>query len=69
MGVDLAWTQNGGTGLCLVEDGRVLASIRLVTDAEVTAWLTPYVEDDVVVAIDAPAVGAGAVRRLVSRLP
>jgi predicted RNase H-like nuclease len=65
VGVDLAWTQSGGTGLCLVEDGRVLASTRLVSDADVAAWLTPYLEDDAVVAIDAPLI----VRNLTGRRP
>jgi hypothetical protein len=56
IGVDLAWTARGQTGLCAIEDNSVQASGRVGSDAELLRWLRPLVEDDVVVAIDAPLI-------------
>jgi predicted RNase H-like nuclease len=72
VGVDLAWTPNGGTGLCHVSRGRVLASTRVSTDAEILDWLAPRTAGDAVVAIDAPLVvrnpaGRRPCERLISR--
>lgn len=56
IGVDLAWGLRGGTGLCVVSDGSVQASTRLVGDDEILAWLKPHLDDGCVVAIDAPLI-------------
>jgi predicted RNase H-like nuclease len=56
VGIDLAWGDRGGTGLCAVEAGRVLASARVTTDAEIIEWVTPYLAADVLAAIDAPLI-------------
>jgi predicted RNase H-like nuclease len=63
VGVDLAWTIRGGTGLCEIERNTVRASSRVGGDEELLAWLRPLVEDDVLVAIDAPLI----VRNLTGR--
>ena len=72
VGVDLAWTQNGGTGLCTIENGCVKRSTRLGSDNELISWLRPVVRDPVVVAIDAPLIvrnltGRRPVERMISR--
>jgi predicted RNase H-like nuclease len=57
IGVDLAWGTRRTTGLCaLDEDGTVLGSARVRTDAEIDEWVAPHVRDDAVVGIDAPVV-------------
>jgi predicted RNase H-like nuclease len=63
VGVDLAWTVTGGTGLCLISDGRALESTRIARDDEIVAWLEPHVRDGAVMAIDAPLI----VRNLTGR--
>jgi predicted RNase H-like nuclease len=63
IGVDLAWTSRGGTGLCAIEANSVRASGRVGSDDELLAWLRPMVDDDVVLAIDAPLI----VRNLTGR--
>ena len=65
VGVDLAWTARGGTGLCTIEENAVQASDRLGTDEELLRWLRPLVQGDVLVAIDAPLI----VRNLTGRRP
>jgi predicted RNase H-like nuclease len=72
IGVDLAWTTRGGTGLCVVEGGVVRASARVGGDAKLMAWLTPLVSGDVLVAIDAPLIvkntsGRRRAEQLISR--
>ena len=72
IGIDLAWSLSGGTGLCAIEDGRVTASARLSTDEEILAWLGPRVQGEVLVAIDAPLIvrnetGQRPCDRLISR--
>lgn len=56
IGVDLAWSLSGGTGLCCVEDGHVSASGRVSSDDEILEWIRPHLESDVLVAIDAPLI-------------
>jgi predicted RNase H-like nuclease len=56
IGIDLAWTPRGGTGLCAVEGGRVVDSTRLSADAEILAWLNDHLAGDVLIAIDAPLI-------------
>ena len=56
VGVDLAWSLSGGTGLCCIENGHVIASTRVSSDDEIVEWLRPHVESDVLVAIDAPLI-------------
>jgi predicted RNase H-like nuclease len=65
VGVDLAWTPSGGTGLCLIRDGRAVESTRVSSDHEILAWLEPRVVGDALVAIDAPLI----VRNLTGRRP
>jgi predicted RNase H-like nuclease len=72
IGVDLAWTSRRGTGLCVIERNRVQASGRVGGDEELLRWLKPLVQDDVVVAIDAPLIvrnleGQRDAERLISR--
>jgi predicted RNase H-like nuclease len=72
IGVDLAWTARGGTGLCAIEDNSVQASGRVRSDEELLRWLRPLVEHDVVVAIDAPLIvrnltGRRRAERVISR--
>jgi len=74
VGVDLAWTQRGGTGLCHVREGRVLASTRVGPTDEIVAWIAPRIAGACVVGLDAPLVvpDDGRLRRgcddLVSRV-
>jgi predicted RNase H-like nuclease len=56
VGVDLAWTRRGGSGVCVVADGGVRGSGRVVSDQELLAWLAPLAEDDALVAVDAPLI-------------
>lgn len=55
IGVDLAWSSlgRGMTGLCVVENGRVIESVLLKTDAEIVNWLGPRCGTACLVAIDA----------------
>jgi predicted RNase H-like nuclease len=56
IGVDLAWGATAGTGLCLVRDGKALASTRRVDDAALLDWLAPHVSGPCLVAVDAPLI-------------
>lgn len=56
VGVDLAWTTRGRTGLCAIEDGVVTASTTVTGDGELMQWLEPRSRDDVLMAIDAPLI-------------
>jgi predicted RNase H-like nuclease len=56
IGVDLAWTTSGGTGLCAIAEGRVIDSTRVSTDDEIIGWLEPHLLAGCVVAIDAPLI-------------
>lgn len=56
IGVDLAWGPRGRTGLCAVDDARVLDSTSVVTDADVDGWIRRWAADEMLVAIDAPIV-------------
>lgn len=56
VGVDLAWGENGGTGLCVVADGVVVDSCRRGSLDDIVTWMEPYVVGDCVVAIDAPLI-------------
>ena len=58
VGVDLAWSGEGtgGTGLCLVRDGRVLDSARVRSDDDILAWARSRVQRPVLFAVDAPLV-------------
>jgi predicted RNase H-like nuclease len=63
IGVDLAWTRRGRTGLCVVEEGAVAASGCVGSDEDLIEWLRPQVEGDVLVAIDAPLIVLNATGR------
>lgn len=63
IGVDLAWTTSGGTGLCAIAEGQVIDSARVSTDEEIIRWLEPHLLDGVVVAIDAPLIVRNATGR------
>ena len=57
VGVDLAWGDRRPTGLAVLDAEGALAHVSTVrTDDEIVEALTPYVEDDCLVAIDAPLV-------------
>jgi len=57
VGVDLAWGRRKPTGLAVLDDdGRLVHLAAVGTDEEILAALTPYVEGDCLVAIDAPLV-------------
>jgi predicted RNase H-like nuclease/ppGpp synthetase/RelA/SpoT-type nucleotidyltranferase len=57
VGVDLAWGERKPTGLAVLDaDGHLLHLSAVETDEEIAAALAPYVEDDCLVAIDAPLI-------------
>ncbi len=57
VGVDLAWGDRRPTGLAVLDDEGHLVHVSTVsTDDEIVAALSPYVDGDCVVAIDAPLV-------------
>ena len=57
VGVDLAWGDRKPSGVAVVDgDGRLRHVSAAVTDAEIVAAVTPYVEGDCLVAIDAPLI-------------
>lgn len=61
VGVDLAWGDRRPTGLAVLDDeGYLLHVSAAATDDEIVAALAPYVEDDCLVAIDAPLIVTNA---------
>jgi predicted RNase H-like nuclease len=60
IGLDLAWGQNGHTGICVAEDGRILESCLVRTDDEILERLGPVAQDSCLVAIDAPLIISNA---------
>ncbi len=56
VGVDLAWGDNQRTGLCALTANGVVASTRLRSLNDIAAWIQPYLDGDVLVAIDAPLI-------------
>ena len=61
VGVDLAWGERRPTGLAVLDDEGHLVHVSAVsTDDQVVATVTPYVEGDCVVAIDAPLIVTNA---------
>ena len=57
IGVDLAWGDRKPTGLAVLDgDGRLLHVSTVRTDDEIADALAAYVEDDCLVAIDAPLI-------------
>ena len=56
VGVDLAWAARNRSGVCAVEDGRVLGSACLRSDDEIDAWIRAYDDGELLLAIDAPLV-------------
>ncbi|WP_408895723.1 DUF429 domain-containing protein [Nocardioides sp. R1-1] len=61
VGVDLAWGERRPTGLAVLDaEGHLRAVAAVRTDAEIVAALASYVEEDCLVAIDAPIVVANA---------
>ncbi len=56
IGVDLAWGVRNCTGLCAVEDGRVLDSACLTSDDDIVAWIRRFDAGALLVAFDAPLV-------------
>lgn len=72
IGVDLAWGEKAGTGLCVIVGDTVLASGRSTTLDDIAAWLEPYTRGTCVVAIDAPLIvrnesGRRTCEQLISR--
>ncbi len=61
VGVDLAWGERKPTGLAVVDaQGHLVHVSAAKTDDEIVAALTPYVEGDCLVAIDAPLIVTNA---------
>ncbi len=61
VGVDLAWGDRKPTGLAVLDgEGLLLHVSAASTDDAIVAALAPYVEDDCLVAIDAPLIVANA---------
>lgn len=57
LGVDLAWGVRRPTGVAVLdEDGRLVHVSAAKTDDEIVAAMEPYVDDDCLVAIDAPLI-------------
>jgi predicted RNase H-like nuclease/ppGpp synthetase/RelA/SpoT-type nucleotidyltranferase len=57
VGVDLAWGDRRPTGLAVLDDqGHLLHVSAVNTDDEIVTALAPYVEEDCLVAIDAPLI-------------
>ncbi|MBC7276223.1 DUF429 domain-containing protein [Nocardioides sp.] len=57
LGVDLAWGVRRPTGLAVLdEDGQLVHVAAVKTDDEIVAALEPYVDNDCLVAIDAPLI-------------
>ena len=57
IGVDLAWGEEKPSGVAVLDDdGRLLHVSAQGTDEAIVASLTPYVDSDCLVAIDAPLV-------------
>lgn len=61
VGVDLAWGERKPTGLAVVDDGGHLLHVSTsTTDDAIVATLSPYVEGECLVAIDAPLIVTNA---------
>jgi predicted RNase H-like nuclease/ppGpp synthetase/RelA/SpoT-type nucleotidyltranferase len=61
VGVDLAWGEKGNTGVAVLDAGGRLVHVSAAKDdGAIVAALTPYVEGDCLVAIDAPLVVVNA---------
>ncbi|KAA0090391.1 DUF429 domain-containing protein [Mycolicibacterium sp. P1-18] len=57
VGVDLAWGERKPTGVAVVDDGGRLVYVGVAQDdASIRAAIGPYVQDDCLVAFDAPLV-------------
>lgn len=57
VGVDLAWTARGRTGLAVVDtSGRLVSSTVAVTDEEIVAWVERGGWRVVIAAVDAPLI-------------
>ncbi|MFI2708419.1 DUF429 domain-containing protein, partial [Nocardioides sp. CER28] len=57
VGVDLAWGERRPTGLAVLDEaGRLVHVSQAMHDDEIVAALAPYVENDCLVAIDAPLI-------------
>jgi predicted RNase H-like nuclease len=56
VGVDLAWGEKNGTGLCAFTANGTVISSRQRTMHEIVRWLMPYTAGDCLVAIDAPLI-------------
>ena len=54
--MDLAWAEHNRSGLCVVENGRVIDSAIAGDDDDVVRWVEHHAGDDVVVAFDAPLI-------------
>ena len=56
VGVDLAWGTRNCSGVCIVDDGRVLDSGCLRSDDEITSWIRSWDMGELLVAFDAPLI-------------
>ncbi len=57
VGLDLAWGQRKPTGIAVVDDtGRLVYAGTATDNASIRAAVAPYVQDDCLVAVDAPLI-------------
>lgn len=63
VGIDLAWGERNGTGLCVLGPGGLVVSGRRRSLEDVAAFVEPYTAGDCVVGIDAPLVVANPTGR------
>ncbi len=63
VGIDLAWSTRANTGVCLVQDGKVLDSALVQSDDAIIDWVAPHVDGPCLLAIDAPLIVNNATGR------
>ncbi|QTE30873.1 DUF429 domain-containing protein [Pengzhenrongella sicca] len=64
LGIDLAWGQNGRTGLAALDaSGRLVASTSVHTDDEIAAFVATHTPGELVTEIDAPLIVPNATGR------
>ncbi len=56
IGVDLAWSVRNRSGVCAVEDGRVLGSACLTSDDAIEEWIHGWDDGEMLVGFDAPLI-------------
>lgn len=72
VGIDLAWSEKNGTGLCVAEGGRVIDSGFVRSNVEIQNWLSEWAGEPLVAAVDAPLImtndsGSRACEKIVTK--